>query len=57
MLWYSREKGQRDCGGNNRGNKDGAEHVRSNEAVEKVVEGSGEGDFWGGQTIPEDVIV
>jgi len=31
--------------------------MRSNEAVEKVVEGSGEGDFWGGQTIPEDVIV
>jgi len=31
--------------------------VKANEAVEKVVEGSGEGDFWGGQTIPEDVIV
>jgi len=29
----------------------------ANEAVEKVVEGSGKGDFWGSQTIPEDVIV
>jgi hypothetical protein len=29
----------------------------SNEVVEKVVEGSREGDFWGTQTTPEDKII
>ena len=29
----------------------------ANEAVEKVIEGSTERNFWGAQTIPEDEIV